>query len=88
MLGKKSIRYFSIVLLYVTPASTLSPGDPRFVGAWWLAFMVIGTGLLFLAIPLFCFPAKIHNEEKSKREDEGKQAEETGARKEKGIKGT
>ena len=68
------------------PASTLSPGDPRFVGAWWLGFIVIGLGLLLLSIPLFCFPAKMYNEEKP--EGEVEEAEETGAHNEKGITGT
>ncbi|CAG2181249.1 unnamed protein product, partial [Oppiella nova] len=38
----------------------LDPGidrrDPRWVGAWWIGFIAIGTGLLIFTIPMFLFP--------------------------------
>ena len=30
--------------------------DPRFIGAWWLGFIVIGLLLLVSTLPLFLFP--------------------------------
>ena len=33
--------------------------DPRFIGAWWIGFLVIG-GLLFLvSLPMFLFPKQL-----------------------------
>jgi len=41
------IFYFSI---------EVSPGDPRFVGAWWLGFLACGTLLVIVALLLMCYP--------------------------------
>ncbi|KAL3863311.1 hypothetical protein ACJMK2_005076, partial [Sinanodonta woodiana] len=34
----------------------IHPKDPRWIGAWWLGFLVFGGASLLTAIPLFCFP--------------------------------
>lgn len=36
--------------------SVHDPSDPRFVGAWWLGFIILGTALLLASIPTFFFP--------------------------------
>lgn len=33
--------------------------DPRWIGAWWLGFFVIGILLFFISIPLFFFPKQL-----------------------------
>ena len=35
----------------------LEPEDPRWVGAWWLGFIVFGGGAILSSIPAFFFPA-------------------------------
>ena len=35
----------------------MDPQDPRFIGAWWLGFVIIGTLMLLFCIPM-CFVAK------------------------------
>lgn len=35
--------------------------DPRFVGAWWLAFVICGSLLLLASLPMFLFPAQFKN---------------------------
>ena len=30
--------------------------DPRFIGAWWIGFTVIGIFLFFASLPMFLFP--------------------------------
>ncbi|PIK62699.1 putative solute carrier organic anion transporter family member 2A1 [Apostichopus japonicus] len=37
-------------------SSVQSNKDPRWIGAWWLGFLIIGSVQLICAIPLFCFP--------------------------------
>ncbi|CAN8018133.1 hypothetical protein HPB47_021757 [Ixodes persulcatus] len=33
--------------------------DPRWIGAWWVGYLVIGTGILLSLLPMFFFPKKI-----------------------------
>jgi hypothetical protein len=40
---------------------TVDPGiydirDPRWIGAWWIGFVILGTGILIFTIPMFLFP--------------------------------
>ncbi|XP_070533238.1 solute carrier organic anion transporter family member 3A1-like [Ptychodera flava] len=38
--------------------SSLTPNDPRWVGAWWIGFLFGGILLIFASIPLFGFPKR------------------------------
>ena len=46
---------------YVSPGQTVDYGerDPRWIGAWWIGFPVIGTLLLLCSIPLTFFPQRL-----------------------------
>lgn len=33
--------------------------DPRWIGAWWLGFIVFGISALVVSIPLMCFPKRM-----------------------------
>ena len=46
---------------YVSPGQQVDYGerDPRWIGAWWIGFPVIGTLLLLFAIPLTFFPQRL-----------------------------
>ena len=35
---------------------SLQPGDPNFIGAWWLGFIINGFSLIFLSVIVFSFP--------------------------------
>jgi organic anion transporter 2B/organic anion transporter 3A len=37
----------------------MDPRDPRWIGAWWLGFVVFGIASLFLALPLALFPRQL-----------------------------
>ncbi|XP_055871891.1 solute carrier organic anion transporter family member 2A1-like isoform X3 [Biomphalaria glabrata] len=46
--------------LYITlEETTLSPRDPRWLGAWWLGFLVFGLCGLVVGIPLVFFPRRL-----------------------------
>ncbi|XP_067665010.1 solute carrier organic anion transporter family member 2B1-like [Haliotis asinina] len=49
---------FSQIPVDISPTS-LTPQDPRWIGAWWLGFLVFGGVSLLTAVPLFFFPKKI-----------------------------
>ncbi|PIK52237.1 putative solute carrier organic anion transporter family member 1A4 [Apostichopus japonicus] len=54
----------------------IGPDDPRWVGAWWLGFVVSGCMVLLFSCPVFCFadhhPLKISkNKAAGSREQEG-----------------
>ncbi|KAI1305991.1 Solute carrier organic anion transporter family member 3A1 [Halotydeus destructor] len=38
--------------------------DPRWIGAWWLGYAVIGTLLFFAALPIFLFPGNLQPKRK------------------------
>lgn len=40
-------------------------GHPRFIGAWWAGFLVLGVLLILVAIPFFAFPKRLPQREKS-----------------------
>lgn len=35
--------------------------DPRFIGAWWISFIIVGFLLLSVSLPLFAFPVEVKN---------------------------
>ncbi|CAG5125103.1 unnamed protein product [Candidula unifasciata] len=46
--------------MYVTLQPTnLTPYHPRWIGAWWLGYVLFGTLALFVSLPLFCFPHRL-----------------------------
>ena len=40
----------------------ISQKDPRWVGAWWLGFMIIGAAMLLWTLPVVMFPGKMSGE--------------------------
>ena len=45
-----------LIFAHVYADVDIGPKDPRFIGAWWLGFVILGMGTMLLAIPLMCFP--------------------------------
>ncbi|PIK62698.1 putative solute carrier organic anion transporter family member 1A4 [Apostichopus japonicus] len=43
-------------LIYTDAYLPTSPDDPRWLGNWWLGFLIIGVLLFFVSIPLWFFP--------------------------------
>lgn len=56
--------------MYVTlEATSLSPKHPRWIGAWWLGYMLFGFIALVVSVPLFCFPRRLHRSKARQTED-------------------
>ncbi|KAJ8321835.1 hypothetical protein KUTeg_000306 [Tegillarca granosa] len=53
-----------MVLLYglITRSEVdFSIQDPRWIGAWWLGFIVFSIGTIVTALPMICFPRRLKN---------------------------
>ncbi|CAN2390470.1 Solute carrier organic anion transporter family, partial [Pristimantis euphronides] len=63
ILGSAMLRYY--VDIDKLPASeiVLTPKDPRWIGAWWLGFIVAASIVALTAIPYFFFPREIPKEQ-------------------------
>ncbi|XP_074602800.1 solute carrier organic anion transporter family member 74D-like [Brevipalpus obovatus] len=44
--------------------------DPRFIGAWWMGFFIIGICLLITSIPMFMFPISMKGERRKEKKTE------------------
>ena len=44
----------------------MNPRDPRWIGAWWLGFLVFGTASLVISTVLLFFPRRLKQSEKDK----------------------
>ncbi|XP_067666199.1 solute carrier organic anion transporter family member 2A1-like [Haliotis asinina] len=48
--------------IYVTLGDTdLYPRHPRWIGAWWLGYLVFGAAAIIMSFPLFFFPRRLKN---------------------------
>ena len=37
----------------------LTPDDPRWIGCWWLGYVIIAVGILVTSVPLWFFPSSM-----------------------------
>lgn len=44
---------------FYTETVTITPGDARWVGAWWLGYLIAGTITLISAIPFWFLPKSL-----------------------------
>ncbi|XP_022653056.1 solute carrier organic anion transporter family member 4C1-like [Varroa destructor] len=56
----------------------LTPKDPRWIGAWWMGYIVIGIGLTVMGIPILLFPKKIRAKSEANNRDRKKNKSLTG----------
>ncbi|XP_065293885.1 solute carrier organic anion transporter family member 74D-like isoform X3 [Dermacentor albipictus] len=52
----------------VTKKSHVEPGDPTWIGAWWLGYAFIATTIFLSTIPMLLFPKKMHAGSEANRE--------------------
>ncbi|KAG9509470.1 Solute carrier organic anion transporter family member 74D [Fragariocoptes setiger] len=65
-LSSFSLRYYENP--FVTPPN-MDEKDPRWIGAWWIGFLVSGIAMTLLSIPLAMFPREFRKKTKSKSKD-------------------
>ena len=59
----KLVKFLTIFLtalsriIFLLVDTDLTPEDPRWVGAWWLGFVILGSGAIITSVPTFFFPA-------------------------------
>ncbi|XP_049272564.1 solute carrier organic anion transporter family member 4C1 [Rhipicephalus sanguineus] len=51
--------------------TSLKPGDPRWIGAWWFGYIFIALGILMGTIPMFLFPKKMRTGSEKNKEQVG-----------------
>ncbi|KAH8021912.1 hypothetical protein HPB51_018761 [Rhipicephalus microplus] len=55
----------------LTQTTSLKPGDPRWIGAWWFGYIFIALGILMGTILMFLFPNKMHSGSETNKEQVG-----------------
>ena len=56
----------------------ISTDDPRFIGAWWLGFLICAVVNLLVAFPISLFPADVKTKKQKMAEEETPEAGENG----------
>ncbi|CAG2176057.1 unnamed protein product [Oppiella nova] len=71
-IGESSVYYVGIPFLddsvdkksspmYIMETGITDQRDPRWIGAWWLGFVILGTLICICALPMLLFPAEFKN---------------------------
>ena len=53
------LQYILHLFSYFNDDVDITPSDPRWIGAWWLGFLVFGSFAVVFSIPLMCFPRRM-----------------------------
>ncbi|KAJ8045084.1 Solute carrier organic anion transporter family member 3A1 [Holothuria leucospilota] len=56
--------------LYETEYYSASPGDPNWLGAWWMGYLICSFTLAVFGLLFFLFPRQLRDPEELRREDE------------------
>ncbi|XP_069825571.1 solute carrier organic anion transporter family member 2B1 isoform X1 [Dendropsophus ebraccatus] len=62
ILGSAMLRYYVDIDKLPADEIVLTPSDPRWIGAWWLGFLVAASVVAVASIPYFFFPREMSKE--------------------------
>lgn len=65
LMSSLSLQYYENPF---SPPRDITKSDPTWIGAWWLGFVMFGTVLMLLAIPLSFFPAEFKRQKKDEED--------------------
>ncbi|KAK3587445.1 hypothetical protein CHS0354_007936 [Potamilus streckersoni] len=57
--GGQLLNIYTDIDKVASNSVTITPSDPRWVGAWWIAFIVSGTLMFLIAIPMVAYPKRL-----------------------------
>ncbi|XP_044142967.1 solute carrier organic anion transporter family member 2B1 isoform X1 [Bufo gargarizans] len=73
ILGSAMLRYYVDIDKFPASEIVLTPSDPRWIGAWWLGFIVAASVVALASIPYFFFPKEMTKQQvKHESADESK----------------
>ncbi|XP_072333551.1 solute carrier organic anion transporter family member 2B1-like isoform X2 [Scyliorhinus torazame] len=72
VLGSAVLRLYVDIDKISADHIPLQFGNPRWVGAWWLGFLIAASCVLLVSIPYFFFPREMPKEKSGDPEDESK----------------
>ncbi|XP_027632651.1 solute carrier organic anion transporter family member 2B1 isoform X4 [Falco rusticolus] len=75
MLGSAMLRFYVDIDKVTGDEVQLMNKDPRWVGAWWLGFLVAASLVALSAMPYFFFPREMPKEVASGKENDSKKSE-------------
>lgn len=61
LLGGYLLSFYVDSFSYDSEELNINPSDPRWVGAWWGGFLIIGCLLLVVSVPVFAFPKRLRH---------------------------
>ncbi|XP_056417051.1 solute carrier organic anion transporter family member 2B1 isoform X2 [Hyla sarda] len=70
ILGSFMLRYYVDIDKLPSSEIVLTPSDPRWIGAWWLGFIVAASIVVLASIPYFFFPREMPKEVTNEGADE------------------
>lgn len=81
---------YVILRIYISPTLTpiIAKDDQRFLGAWWLGWVLIGIVMFLFAVLIGLFPRKIRSEKSSEKPElDNKNCKEIETRKNRDLRG-
>ncbi|XP_010213552.1 PREDICTED: solute carrier organic anion transporter family member 2B1, partial [Tinamus guttatus] len=75
MLGSAMLRFYVDIDKVTGEEIQLTNKDPRWVGAWWLGYLVAASLVAVSAVPYFFFPREMPKEVSSREEKHSKESE-------------
>ncbi|KAM9319744.1 solute carrier organic anion transporter family member 2B1 [Gastrophryne carolinensis] len=70
ILGSAMLRYYVDIDKLPADEIVLTPSDPRWIGAWWLGFIVAASIVALTSIPYFFFPREMPREHVANESEE------------------